>query len=119
NDSNVAGQAEAFKTTASASGALGSLNVYTPSGSVATRLVAAVYGDTGGHPVSLLASGSLTAPAAGGWNTVNLTPSPQITAGATYWIAILSPVGAGTLAFRDGHRTGATEVSSQTTLSAF
>ncbi len=118
-DSNVAGQAEAFKTTALATGPLASLAVYIPSGSASTRLTAAIYGDNVGHAGMLLASGSLSAPTANAWNTVSLTSSPQITSGTTYWIAVLSPVGAGTLAFRDAHRGGATEMSSQTNLSAF
>ena len=116
-DSNVAGLAEAFKTTASASGSLGSLSVYIPTGSSSTRLVAAIYSDNGGHPSTLLASGSLTAPAPNSWNAVTLTSTPQITLGTAYWIAILSPVGAGTLAFRDARRNGATEMSSQANLS--
>src|ERR1700730_3509329 len=64
-DSNAAGQAEAYQTTASASGTVTKLSVYVDTGSTATKLIAGVYGDAGGHPGTLLAQGSLTSPVAG------------------------------------------------------
>jgi hypothetical protein len=117
-DSDVGGTAEAFRTTATASGQLTALNVYVATGSAATTLVAGVYGDGGGRPGSLLAQGSLAAPASGAWNTVTVGAAPTITAGATYWIAILSPSGKGTFAFRDVLGGGASETSASGMLSA-
>jgi hypothetical protein len=50
---------------------------------------------------------------------VNVTvPAASVTAGATYWIAILSPSGAGTIQFRDKSGGGASETSSSSTLTA-
>jgi hypothetical protein len=115
-DSDTAGKAEAFRTTATASGQLGAVSVYVATGSAATTLVAGVYADSGGHPGTLLAQGTLASPASGAWNTVALGATPAIAAGGTYWIAILSPSGRGTLAFRDVTGGGASETSASATL---
>ncbi len=117
NDSNAAGLAEAFRTTASATGTLTKLTVYVDTGAAATRLVAGIYTDSGGKPGSLLAQGTLNSPVAGAWNDVTV-PSASVTSGATYWIALLSPSGTGILRFRDRCCGGGSpaETSSQTTL---
>jgi chitodextrinase len=96
-DWNPAGMAEAFRTTASGSGTLTSLSVYVDSGSGASKLDAGLYGDSGGKPGALVAQGSLASPVAGAWNKVAL--SGKVSAGATYWIAVLAP--SGTLRYRD------------------
>jgi len=116
-DSNAAGLAEAFRTTASSSGTLTELRVYVDSGSVPSRLVAGIYADSGGRPGALLAQGTLTGPVSAAWNAVTV-PSTAVTAGATYWLAILSPNGTATLRFRDRCCGGGTaaETSSQKTL---
>ena len=49
--------------------------------------------DNGGHPGTLLASGSLVSPTAGAWNDVSITPSTAIAAGQSYWIALLGTGG--------------------------
>jgi chitodextrinase len=118
NDSNVAGRAEAFKATATGTGALATLTVYVGSTSATTKLVAGVYlsNSAGTHPTTLLAQGSLSGPTKGAWNTITLTSQPQIVAGTPYWITILSPAGFGTMAFRDVLGGGLSEASSQTTL---
>src|SRR4051794_7772476 len=56
-DSNSAGVAEAFRTTASSSGAVGSLSLYVDSGSTAKSLVVGLYANNAGHPGALLGSG--------------------------------------------------------------
>jgi hypothetical protein len=116
-DSNQAGRAEAFATTASASGTLTGLTVYVDATSTATSLIAGLYADSGGHPGALLTQGVLAAPAAGDWNSVPLTPA-AIAGGTKYWIALLAPVG--TLAFHDRCCTvagsGPTETSALTGL---
>jgi fibronectin type 3 domain-containing protein len=114
-DQNVAGTAEAFKTTAAAAGTLSAINVFVDSTSTATKLTAGIYADNGGHPGSLLAQGTLSAPSAGNWNTVSV-PSVAITSGATYWIALLGPSGSGTLKFRERGGAGTAEVSNATGL---
>jgi hypothetical protein len=117
-DYTAAGLAEAFRATAGASGTPGRLKVYVDSGSAATTLKAGIYSDNDGHPGALLTSGSLSSPAPGAWNEVVLGESPPVAAGTTYWIAVLSPKGAGTLRFRD-HCCGSgspSETSSQQSL---
>ena len=117
-DFNAAGLAEAFKTTAAATGTVTKISVFVDSTSTATTLEAGVYADTAGHPGVLLSQGSLNAPAAGAWNDVQV-PSAQVAAGTTYWIALLGPAGAGTLRFRT-HGVGgsAGETSAQATLTS-
>ncbi len=115
NDSNSAGLAEAFQTTAVASGTVAALTVYVNTGSTATSLVAGLYADAGGHPGALLSQGRLNSPTSGTWNDVSLLGVPVVS-GTTYWVALLAPAGA--LAFRDRCCGGGTaaETSSQKTL---
>ena len=98
-DYNPAGVAEAFRSTASVSGSVATLNVYVDASSTAGSLVAGLYAESGTHPGALLAKGSLTAPVQGAWNTVTLDASVAVSAGTAYWIAILGP--AGELRYRD------------------
>jgi len=98
-DTNPAGLAEAFPTTASASGIAGDMSVYVDSGSTATTLIAGLYANANGRPGTLLATGSTLSPAAGQWNQLVLTSSPDLTSGTTYWLTLLGT--GGTLAFRD------------------
>jgi galactose oxidase-like protein/Big-like domain-containing protein len=120
-DYNDAGLAEASQGTAIASGTLSKLSVYIDGSNLSTQVLVGVYTDNAGHPGTLLSTGTLNAPAAGLWNTVNMTAA-SLTTGTTYWIALLSPVGAGQVKFRD--RTGVsssnpkTEASSSKTLTA-
>src|SRR5205823_7779449 len=97
-DYNPPGIAEAFRTTALAGGTVTRLTVYVDTGSTGAPLVAGLYGDSGGHPAGLLASGSLASPVPGAWNDVAI-PAASVTAGAVYWRAVLSP--GGTLRYRD------------------
>ena len=114
-DSNPIGKAEAFQATASASGTLASLWLYLDSTSTATKVVLGVYSDNGGHPGTLLAQGGSTALASGTFNKITV-PVTQITAGTTYWFALLAPV-SGTIKYRDlSHGPCKSESSSQTTL---
>lgn len=114
-DGNVAGKAEAFKTTASAAGIITSLSIYVDSSSTASKLVAGLYADSGGRPGALLTQGTLNAPVAGTWNAV-VVPGANVTSGASYWIAVLSPLSSGTLKFRDTPSGVRAETSSQTNL---
>jgi len=98
-DSNSAGVAEAFRTTASASGTIASLSVYVDSSSSATSLVTGLYIDNGGTPGNLLTQGQLSKPVAG-WNTVSV-PAANVNGGTVYWIAVLGPAGSGTINVRD------------------
>ena len=117
-DFNAAGLAEAFKTTAAATGTVTKISVFVDSTSRRRPSDAGVYADTAGHPGVLLSQGSLNAPAAGAWNDVQV-PSAQVAAGTTYWIALLGPAGAGTLRFRThGAGGSAGETSAQATLTS-
>jgi outer membrane protein assembly factor BamB len=112
-DSNQSGQAEAFRTTATASGTLTTLTVYVDASATATSLVAGLYADNGsGHPGQLLAQGTKATPAKGAWNDVTV-PAAQVVSGQTYWIAILAP--SGSLRYRDrccgAGGTGASETN--------
>src|SRR4051794_3988591 len=62
-DSNSAGTAEAFSTTATASGSVGSLSVYIDASSTASKVVIGLYANvTGSHPGALLTQGTITSP---------------------------------------------------------
>jgi hypothetical protein len=122
-DFNPAGLAEAFSIKAATGGTLSSISVYVAGSSSATGMVIGIYADDGfNHPGALLAQRTVPGgPIGGAWNTV-LLPSVPVVAGARYWIAILSPVGSGSLRFRDFccGSSGAkpSEVSRQTNLTA-
>jgi hypothetical protein len=114
-DSSSAGSAEAFPFSQATAGTASSISVYVDSQNTATTLTAGLYSDSSGHPGALLASGSL-APKAGTWNTVSIA-STAMSAGGTYWVAVLG--NSGTFYFRD--RNGGpcdSESSYQTNLSS-
>ncbi len=106
------GMAAAFQTTYAVTGRVTSLSVYVDTGSASTNLVAGLYKDNNGHPGARLATGTLSSPKAGSWNTV-LLPATAITAGTKYWVAILSPNGV--LTFRD--KVGTVAQPSETSMS--
>ena len=115
-DSNRLGQAEAFQTTGAVTGTASSLSVYIDPGSSVSKLSVGIYANNGTHPGTLLAQAAVNSPTPGAWATLPL--SVPISAGTTYWIALLG-TGTGTIYFRD--RAGgpcASEVSSQVTLTA-
>lgn len=116
-DTDAAGLAEAFQFSASGSGSITALNVYVDASSRATTLRAGLYTNSGGHPGSLLAQGTVSAPIAGAWNSISISPT-SITAGTSYWIAVLGT--GGMLAFRDHCCGGGTsaENSAQSNLSS-
>ena len=114
-DANGPGVAEAFSYTASISGAINSLSVYLDSLSNATKVTVGLYADSAGSPGALLTQGTITSPVAGAWNTVNVSTA-SIIAGNPYWIALLSPAGAGTVRFTDTSSGGAAAASAQTNL---
>ncbi|HVV67334.1 MAG TPA: Ig-like domain-containing protein [Candidatus Saccharimonadales bacterium] len=98
-DNDAAGSPEAFKYTAVASGQAGTISLYLDSGSAATTVTAGLYSDSNGKPGSLLASGSINSPKPAAWNAITLSSKPNVTKGATYWIALLGT--GGKVKFRD------------------
>src|SRR5262249_26302555 len=112
-DFNPAGTAEAFQTTAVASGSLGALLAFVDAGSTGRGMALGVYSDNAGHPGTLLSQVGSSALTPGAFNTL-VAPSATIVSGTRYWIAILG-TGSGTLRFRD--RPGgacSSETSAQT-----
>jgi hypothetical protein len=114
-DSNPGGTAEAFQYTASGSGSSSRLWLYVDSSNTATSVIVGLYANSGTSPGALLAQGTITAPVKGAWNAATIAPV-GITAGTQYWIAVLSPNGAGTLQFRDVNSGGRSVGSAQTNL---
>ncbi len=115
----LAGQADAFKYTATTNGMATQLHVYLDGLSAASQVQVGLYSDSAGHPGTLLTQGVVFAPIADGWNAVPV-PAVNVTANTSYWIAVLSPAGSGTAKVRyQGTGSGGTnDSSSQTTLSA-
>jgi len=117
NDSNTAGSAEAFQYTATSTGTATKLFVYVGSGNTATSIVVGLYtNNTSNNPATLLGQATITSPTKGAWNSVAI-PSVAITSGTKYWIALLGPVAAGTVQFRDVGSGGPAQNSSQSNLS--
>src|SRR4051812_3696591 len=119
-DSNPAGSSEAFSFSAAASGTVGKLNLYVAGTPTATSAIVGLYADATGHPGALLTQGTIHAPAGDSWNSAAV-PGVAVTAGTTYWIAVLVPAGGGTLSIRDGSMTppgGAAEMAASSTLAA-
>jgi hypothetical protein len=102
-DFNAAGTAEAFQVTASAPGILRTMHLYLDATSTASSVLVAIYSDLGGHPGLWLDEGSLAGSAlvAGDWNSIPLLGHVKVSAGAKYWIALLTPAGGGEIRFRD------------------
>ena len=92
-DSNNAGVAQAFSYTATGSGTTSDIELYVNTGTTATKLYLGLYADNGGEPGALLASGALSSPVSSAWNDVSVG-STAVTAGSTYWIALLGTGGA-------------------------
>jgi len=114
-DSNGQGTAEAFKAVASASGTTSQVSVYVDAASTAGSLQVGLYSAGATHPAALLASGSISAPTPGAWNSVTLSKSVAVSGGTAYWIAILAPQGR--LRFRDAAGSGKSETSRSPSLS--
>lgn len=114
-DNNPDGTAEAFPVQAVASGKVGSLSVYVDRSSSAAILRVGMYTSSNGHPGVLLASGVISSPRAGQWNTVGL-PATQVTKGTTYWLALMGT--GGVVRFRDRNAACRSEVGRQANLSS-
>ena len=115
-DSNALGTAEAFQTTATASGTLSTLAIYVDSTSTTGRLYAGLYTNNAGNPGTLLTQGNITTITAGAWNTISV-PAVSVTSGTSYWIAVLGTT-SGVIHFRDRKAGCTTEASAQTNLTS-
>jgi hypothetical protein len=111
--SSPGGTAQAFAVTAGSSGTAGRIGVYVDATNGAARAQVGVYADAGGAPGALLAQATLSGRTIGGgqWHELALASAVPVTAGQTYWIAVLSPAGDGPFAYRSA-ATGAAVVTS-------
>ena len=114
-DFNSAGVAEAFQTTATASGTSHAITFYLDASSTASQVTFGIYSDAAGHPGTLLTQASLSQLAAGAWNTLTV-PSVPLAQGTTYWIAILGVTG--TVRFHDRSHGCSSETNSVKSLTA-
>jgi len=115
-DYNPAGMAEAFSFTALDGGSANTINIYIDYSSNATKVVIGLYDNAASdQPSHLLTKGTLINPVRGAWNSVAV-PAVEIQEGEVYWIAVLGPVDAGTLRFRDVWSGGKCQTSLQTDL---
>lgn len=120
---------EAYAYTATTAGTAQSISVYFCGTGCGVGSPAAystevgLYSDNSGVPGTLLGSGTITSPTLDAWNTVNISGSASISAGAQYWIATLNE-GTGTqyeyftyddLANSDGQADGCTQADSGNT----
>jgi hypothetical protein len=110
------GQAAAYQYTAAQSGLASVLRVYLDAGSSTPVLRAALYSDQNGSPGGILAQGSASG-LVPGWTSINISPVPVLRS-TRYWIAILSPLGSGTLNLRQAASGGSSLASAQTSLAA-
>ncbi len=109
------GQAYAFQYAATSSGLGNWLRVYVDAASAATTVSIGLYGDDAGKPGTLLALTSIDRPARAAWNVAQLA-GVSMTQGASYWIAVLNPVGSGVLGLRGATGAGTSQVALQPAL---
>jgi cytochrome c peroxidase len=115
-DQNPSGLAEAFQSTANASGTIDHLYVYLDTGNTTEQIIVGLYSNTpDDNPGTLLTQAMITDPAPGSWKTVPVPPV-GVTAGAKYWIALLAPSGTGVLQIRDADSGGRAQSSAQDNL---
>ena len=95
---NQAGSLAAVRFVNRRAGIASAITIYVDSRNRARRLLAALYSDRDGHPVSRMAVGSVSSPKAGSWNTMTIRPT-RVARGKAYWITVLGT--GGTLYLRD------------------
>jgi len=114
-DYNSAGVAEAFQSTATASGTSHSITFYLDGSSTASQVTLGIYTDAAGHPGTLLTQASLSQLTAGAWNTLTV-PSAALAQGTNYYIAILGVTG--TVRFHDRSHGCSSETNATKNLTA-
>jgi hypothetical protein len=112
-----AGQAAAYQYVAAQSGLASVVRVLIDGGSSAPQLRVALYADQNGTPGAILSQGSASG-LVPGWTSVSV-PAVPVLQSARYWIAVLSPVGSGSLNLRQAASGGSSLSSVQTSLAAF
>jgi hypothetical protein len=116
--SPLPGVAEAFQFSAGASGTVNTLNVYVENSSLGRSIAIGLYTNSlSNDPDRLIAKAIVKAATPGSWNSVAIFAT-KISAGQTYWIAVLSPSSGRNATFRDAMGSGRVELNSQTGLAA-
>ena len=95
-----AGRAIAFPFAVHRAGTVSAISIYVDAHNKAKKLIVALYSNRSANPIRRVASGTLSLPKAGSWNTVSVTRA-RVRRPSTYWIAVLGR--GGTLYFRDHH----------------
>jgi hypothetical protein len=112
----LGGQAAAYQYVASQSGQASVIRLYSDGGSSTPVIRVALYADQDGVPGTMLSQGS--APAlVPGWINVAIPPV-NVLESTRYWVAVLSPLGSGTLNLRQAAIGGSSVTSTQTSLAA-
>jgi hypothetical protein len=113
----AAGQAASYQYIAAQSGQVSLVRLYLDAGSSATVVRIALYSDQAGTPGTILSQGSAPGLTTG-WVTVSVPPI-SLVQGTRYWIAVMAPIGSGSLILRDAGHGGSSLLSRQDTLAAF
>ncbi len=108
-DFENAGVAAAFSYVATTSGSATVLRLFVDTSTTSTSLRFGLYANGASGPGSLLASCSVTAVTKNAWNACTV-PAVAVTAGTTYWLAVLSPSGNGNISWRQNSSTGSYRV---------
>jgi hypothetical protein len=111
------GQAAAYQFVATSSGQANLVRLYLDPGSSTPVLRVALYADNAGTPGDILSQGSAPA-SVPGWISISLPPAPLIR-DSRYWVAVLSPLGTGSLNLRQATLGGSSLSSAQASLAAF
>jgi hypothetical protein len=117
-ESIPAGVALAFEITPQQAYTLTNIQVYLDASSTATGLSMAIYTSTAdGHPYALWGSTGVLAAQADAWSSASMWPL-SLSAGQSYWIAILGTGGTVNLRGQTGTGTSVTETSASSTLTS-
>jgi hypothetical protein len=111
------GQAAAYQYTATQSGQASLVRLYIEAGTSAAVVRVALYSDRAGSPGAILSQGSGSA-LTSGWTSVGMSPVTLLK-GQRYWLAVLNPIGPGSLNLRDGAAGGSRLLSGLKALAAF
>ncbi len=111
------GVAEGYQITASLTGTVTTLNVYVDSATTAKNLFVGLYSDKNGHPGTLLTGGSSVTFQKTAWNAITVPPA-SITAGSTYWFALLGTGGLTRFRWKQGAGGWVDELNAVTTLTS-
>ena len=115
------GAGEVYKLTAAKTGTVNRLRLYVDGTTTATAFVLGLYADASNKPGALLGSAQKFGPVPGAWNEVTLPTPIPVTAGSSYWFALLNPVASdGALVWRDhaGGSGGGEQTSADRALTA-